>query len=163
MDRVTVSLDDDLLGQFDAYIHRTGYANRSEAVRDLIRAKLEIDRLERDHAPDCVACVSYVYDHQERELSRRITQAHHAHHHLTHSTLHVHLDHDTCLEVTVLKGHTDAVRAFANTLMAERGVRHGRLHLVPADVSIVPHSHGPHSHSEHSHDHAPHPHHHPKT
>lgn len=158
MERVTVSLDEDLLAQFDEYIHRTGYANRSEAVRDLIRAKLEADRLERDRAPTCVACVSYVYDHHERELSRRITQAHHAHHDLTQSTLHVHLDHDTCLEVAVLKGRTEAVRDFANALMAERGVRHGQLHVVPADVSVDPHSHG-----DHDHHHAPHVHHHPKT
>ncbi|HYG85775.1 MAG TPA: nickel-responsive transcriptional regulator NikR [Azospirillum sp.] len=162
MERVTVSLDDDLLVQFDEYIHRTGYANRSEAVRDLIRAKLEADRLERDRAPNCVACVSYVYDHEERELSRRITQAHHAHHDLTHSTLHIHLDHDSCLEVAVLKGRTDAVRDFANALMAERGVRHGQLHLVPADLSVIPHSHGGHDHG-HGHGHAPHAHHHPKT
>ena len=162
MERVTVSLDDDLLAQFDEYIHRTGYANRSEAVRDLIRAKLEADRLERDHAPNCVACVSYVYDHHERELSRRITQAHHAHHDLTQSTLHVHLDHDSCLEVAVLKGRTDAVRDFANALMAERGVRHGQLHVVPADVSVAPHAHGGHAHDQVNR-HAPHVQQHPKT
>ncbi|HYD65834.1 nickel-responsive transcriptional regulator NikR [Azospirillum sp.] len=168
MERVTVSLDEDLLAQFDELIRRRGYANRSEAVRDLIRAELEAERLAHGQAQHCIASLSYVFNHHERELARRLTQAQHDHHDLTLSTMHVHLDHDNCMEVTVLRGPTDAVRAFADSLTAERGVRHGQLNIVPADINVShhhSHAHGERDHSGHGHGHGgtPHVHSHPKT
>ena len=147
MNRVTISLDDKLLETFDAYIRRKGYDNRSEAIRDLVRQRLEQDRLEEGQAEHAVACLSYVYNHHQRELASRLTQTQHAHHDLILSTLHVHLDHENCLEVTLLQGDTAEVRHFAEATIAETGVRHGNLHLVPAEIVSGRHEHDrPHDH-----------------
>lgn len=153
MERVTISLDEALLAQFDAYLHGKGYANRSEAVRDLLRERLESDRLEQNNARYCIACLSYVYNHHEREMARRLAQAQHDHHDLTLSTVHVHLDHDHCLEVTLLRGETGPIRHFAETIMAERGIRHGNLHLVPTDLHVTRHDGGKHGAEPHVHSH----------
>lgn len=147
MERFTISLDEDLAREFDALIAQRGYHNRSEAVRDLIRAQLEAARLERDDAPFCVANLCYVYNHHERELAERLTALQHDHHDLTVATLHAHLDHENCLESAILKGPTAAVRRFAERLIAEPGVRHGKLSLVAVDVEAARHSHGGGAHS----------------
>lgn len=146
MERFTISLDTDLAAQFDALIAERGYGNRSEAVRDMIRAQIEAWRLQHDEAPQCVANLSYVYNHHERDLAERLTSIQHDHHDLTVSTLHAHLDHENCIESVILRGQTAEVRRFAEALMAERGVRHGQLNLVAVDVSQR-HSHAwkPHS------------------
>jgi CopG family nickel-responsive transcriptional regulator len=96
--------------------------------------------------------LAYVYDHETRELSQRLTRSQHRHHDLQVATLHVHLDHDSCLEVSVLRGPVKAVRTLADETVSQRGVRHGHLHLVPADCARTRHSHGggPHEH-EHIH------------
>ena len=78
-----------------------------------------------------MAAVVYIYDHAARELPKRLTETFHDHHELSLSSLHVHLDHDSCMEVTVLKGKTGAVQHFAEHVIAERGVRHGRVVLMP--------------------------------
>jgi len=152
MERVTISLDDDLLLQFDDYLKRKGYANRSEGIRDLLRERLEGDRLSEDRSRYAVGALSYVYNHEQRELARRLAKAQHAHHDLVLSTLHVHLDHENCLEVAVLKGPTRDVRTFAETTIAETGVRHGHLNLVPSEVATTAHDHHGHEHT-HTHVH----------
>jgi CopG family nickel-responsive transcriptional regulator len=157
MERVTISLDGVLLDEFDDYIKRKGYENRSEAIRDLLRQRLEAERLAEDRAERAIACLSYVYNHHQRELARRLASAQHAHHDLVLSTLHVHLDHENCLEIAVLQGDTVDVRSFAEATIAETGVRHGNLHLVPAEIVSDDHKHGKHAHS-HGHMHT-----HPKT
>ena len=78
----------------------------------------------------CAAALAYVYDHHKRELPARLTSAFHDHHDLSIATMHVHLDHHACLEIAVLKGEAERIRAFSNALTSERGVRHGRLLLV---------------------------------
>jgi CopG family nickel-responsive transcriptional regulator len=103
----------------------------------------------------CVAALVYLYDHEARELPKRLTRDFHDRHDLAHSTLHVHLDHESCMEVTVLKGRGADVQQFADHIIAERGVRHGHVVYLPADGA---HSHGAgeksHSHSRsHSHGH----------
>ncbi len=90
MERVTISLDDELLVAFDRHLRGKGYENRSEAIRDLVRRCLEENRLEGGQAEHVVACVSYVYNHEQRELARRLTSAQHRHHDLMLSTLHGH-------------------------------------------------------------------------
>lgn len=153
MERFTISLDDELARQFDELIAQRGYGNRSEAVRDLLRGQLERERVARDDAPYCVANLSYVFNHHERELSERLTDMQHHHHDLTVASMHAHLDHDNCIESVILKGATASVRAFADAVMAERGVRHGLLNLVSGDLDRGRHAHGapgakakPHSH-----------------
>ncbi|WP_182086543.1 nickel-responsive transcriptional regulator NikR [Aureimonas sp. ME7] len=131
MQRVTVTLDDELMAALDEVMAERGYQNRSEAIRDLARSGLARARQDSGAAGPCVAALVYVYDHAARDLSRRLTNAHHDHHDLSVSSLHVHLDHGTCMEVSVLKGETGAVRHFAEHVMAERSVRHGELVLIP--------------------------------
>lgn len=143
MERFTISLDENLASEFEELIRRRGYANRSEAVRDMLRRELELKRLEEAEAPYCVANLSYVYNHHERQLSERLTEHQHHAHDLVVSTMHVHLDHDNCLETLILRGSTEEVRGVSDTICAERGVRHGQLNLIPADLS----DHESHIHS----------------
>jgi CopG family nickel-responsive transcriptional regulator len=142
MQRITITLDDQLTEEFEKFREERGYANRSEAVRDLIRERLDAERLEKSPPGDCLASLIYVYNHHERELAARMTKAHHAHHDLAVSTLHVHLDHDNCLEIVVLRGAMDRVRGFADAVIAQAGVRHGKLYLLPVKASDESHSHG---------------------
>jgi CopG family nickel-responsive transcriptional regulator len=142
MQRVTITLDDDLSAAFERFRAERGYGNRSEAMRDLIRERLEAERLRTAPTGDCIATLSYIYNHHERELAGRLTRAHHAHHDLAVSTLHVHLDHDHCLETVVLRGPSDRVRAFADGVIAQPGVRHGRLSVLPVRVAEEAHDHG---------------------
>jgi CopG family nickel-responsive transcriptional regulator len=150
MQRITITLDDQLAEEFERFREDRGYANRSEAVRDLIRERLDAERVEKSPSGDCLASLIYVYNHHERDLAARMTRAHHAHHDLAVSTLHVHLDHDNCLEIVVLRGAMDRVRGFADAVIAQAGVRHGRLYLLPVKASDEAHSHGaigtPHRH-----------------
>ncbi len=158
MERVTISLDESLLADFDDFIRRQGYENRSEAVRDLVRRRLQDDALERKAADFAVASLSYVYNHHQRELSRRLTEAQHHSHDLVLSTLHVHLDHENCLEVVMLRGPAEQVRAFADSTIAETGGPPGCLNLIPVELTQGGHSHG------HNHGHgAPHVHSRPKV
>lgn len=143
MQRVTITLDDDLMADLDRIIATRGYQNRSEAIRDLARTGLEQAAVEVAGARNCVATLVYVYDHHARELPRRLTQEFHDHHDLSQATLHVHLDHESCLEVTVLKGKGAEVQSFANHVIAERGVRHGHVVYMPApSTEVHGHSHG---------------------
>jgi CopG family nickel-responsive transcriptional regulator len=147
VDRFTISLDENLATAFDKLIKDRGYATRSEAVRDILRTHLQQNREQREIRGACVANLSYVYNHHERELSERLTSIQHAHHDLTISTMHAHLDHDQCIETVMLKGSVQQVRDFAQEIIAERGVRHGMLNLVSVELTKV-HSHGgePHRH-----------------
>lgn len=126
MQRITITLDDELLREIDAL----GYGNRSEALRDLARAGLRERAGEGPAEGRCAAALAYVYDHHRRDLPDRLTDAFHDHHELSVATLHVHLDHDTCMELAVLKGEVAQVRRFAEAVSAERGVRHGRLLVI---------------------------------
>jgi CopG family nickel-responsive transcriptional regulator len=142
MQRLTITIDDDLVAEVDGFIAQRGYANRSEAFRDLLRGGLEQSGEATAGNRHCIATLSYVYDHAERELPKRLTRDFHEHNDLAQATLHVHIDHDSCLEVTVLKGRGSEVKAFADHVIAERGVRHGHVVMMPIEGD---HAHG-HSH-----------------
>jgi CopG family nickel-responsive transcriptional regulator len=142
--RVTISLDDALATEFDALAQSRGYSSRSEAVRDLLRDAVRTRRGEEE-AGYCVANLSYVYNHHERGLATLLANVQHENHDLVLATTHVHLDHDHCLETVMLKGPTRRVCAFADSLRAERGVRHGVLNVI--DVEPGDHHAGEHAHS----------------
>jgi len=151
MERITISIDSALAQDFDRLIAQRGYKNRSEAVRDLVRTHLEAARMAQGPTGHCVANLSYVYNHHERDLAERLTAVQHAQHDLTVASLHAHLDHDNCLESVILRGATSAVRAFSDAMMAERGVRHGQLNVVAVEFDGEhthehPHAH-PHTHA----------------
>ena len=150
MQRVTITIDDELAADVDRFMTARGYANRSEAIRDLSRSGLQLAARERGDARACVAALIYVYDHERRDLAQRLTHDYHERHDLAQATLHVHLDHESCLEVTVLKGRGAEVQKFADHIIAERGVRHGRVVYLPADGA---HSHGPGETHSHAHGH----------
>jgi CopG family nickel-responsive transcriptional regulator len=133
--RFGISMDEDLLAQFDQRIARKGYENRSEAIRDLVRAELVADEWERAEG-EVVATITLVYDHHLRQLAKRLTGYQHAHHRTVLSSLHVHLDEDNCLEVLVVKGKEPEVRSFADHLIATKGVKHGRLTLATTGKSL---------------------------
>lgn len=138
MRRITISVEESLARQFDSLIERRGYHNRSEAFRDLLRDHIESERKEADSVRFCVGTLSYVYNHHERELASRLASFQHDHHDVCVSTMHVHLDHDQCLETVILSGRYREVRAFADAMIAQSGVQHGNLHIVPADTE-TPH------------------------
>jgi len=149
MERITATLDEDLVEQLDCFQRDRGYQNRSEALRDLIRAGLQA-ATEEQAAGACVGALVYVYDHEVRALAKRLTTAQHDHHDLSVATMHVHLDHQSCLEVAVLRGSSAEVRHFSEHVIAERGVRHGRLVVVPVALEAEAHVHGgarPHVHA----------------
>ena len=139
MQRVTITIDDELDAELERFMTGRGYANRSEAIRDLARAGLQQAAVEVGGSGPCSAALIYIYDHEARDLPKRLTRDFHDRHDLAQATLHMHLDHDSCMEVTVLKGRGSDVQEFADHIIAERGVRHGHVVYLPAEHA---HSHG---------------------
>lgn len=119
----------------DAMVASRGYQNRSEAFRD--RARAGLHRAEPPQ-PDarCVAALVYVYDHARRDLPNRLANEFHDHHDLAASTLRVHLDTGSCLEIAVLRGAARDLQHMADNVIAERGVRYGQLVLLPETVTM---------------------------
>src|SRR5215470_871798 len=124
--RIGVAIDSDLLDKFDRLIAQRGYTNRSEAFRDLIRDEL-VEKTWESPESHVVGTVTLVYDHHVRMLNEKLTGIQHDFHHSILSTLHVHLDHDNCLEVLVVRGKSSDVRKVADVLISTKGVKHGRL------------------------------------
>ena len=156
MERFTISLDDKLAREFDDWVAQRGYENRSEAFRDMVRAEMDRQRVSASPEGMCVACLSYVFNHHERDLAERLTHLHHEHHDLTLSTMHAHLDHEHCIETVLLKGRIGAVQRLADAVCAQKGVHHGKLNLISVDLHL-PHTHEhDHAHGHHAHDAQPH-------
>ena len=133
LSRIGVAIDSDLLEQFDQHIASRGYTNRSEAFRDLIRQEL-VDTAAESPEATVIGSVTLVYDHHVRQLSDKLTDIQHDSFHNIVSTLHVHLDHDNCLEVLVVKGKDRDVRRIADALISTKGVKLGRLTITGADL-----------------------------
>jgi len=126
--RFGVSIGDILLEKFDALIQDKGYTNRSEAIRDLIRDKIvESGWEDRTGGEEAIGTITIVYNHHTREIGDRLTNIAHNYNDLVISTMHVHLSHESCLEVMVVKGTGDHIRHFSDTLISTRGVKHGKL------------------------------------
>lgn len=133
MQRITITLDDKLMDDLDRMIEQHGYQNRSEAIRDFARAGMQQAAQAAGKSGNCVAALVYVYDHAARDLSKRLVENFHGHHDLSLATLHVHLDDDMCMEVTALRGPTAEVQHLADHVIAERGVRYGRVVMIPTE------------------------------
>ena len=123
--RFGVSLDHHLLDDFDRLIERKNYTNRSEALRDLIRDNLVGQ--EWDENKETVGTITIVYDHHVHDLTERLTDIQHRSHRLVLSAMHVHLDHDHCVEVLVVRGKGADIKKVADTLIGTKGVKHGKL------------------------------------
>lgn len=124
--RFGVSIDSNLIKKFDGHITRKGYANRSEAIRDLIRERLVEGEWEAEDR-ETVGTITIVYNHHTRELEHALTDMQHQSYHQIVSALHVHLDAHNCLEVLVLKGKSSDIRRIADRLIGAKGVKHGKL------------------------------------
>ena len=125
--RTGVSIEGDLLRQFDRVIAKRGYKNRSEALRDLIRESLVSEAV--DENKPVVATLSMIYDHHRPNLSNKLTEIqHHAHGNVLAAT-DVHLDGDNCLEVVIMKGRSGELKHLADHMLSMCGVKHGKLVL----------------------------------
>lgn len=135
LSRIGVAIDSNLLKKFDQLIASRGYTNRSEAFRDMIRDELVQKAWER---PDShvVGTVTLVYNHHVRMLNEKLTDMQHSHFHNILSALHVHLDHDNCLEVLVVRGKAGEVKKIADALISTKGVKHGRLTLATTGAEL---------------------------
>ncbi len=125
--RFGVSLEKELLDPFDRHIRRKNYANRSEALRDLIRHELVQE--EWAAAGEVAGAVTLIYDHHKRELVNTLMDIQHDFGGLIISSQHVHLDHDNCLEIIAVKGLAKEVQSLADRLRAVKGVKHGTLSM----------------------------------
>jgi len=130
--RFGISLDEKLLESFDGLIENKSYMNRSEAIRDLIRASLVEEQLGSEEQ-QAIGTVTLVYNHHVRDLADKLTEHQHSHHEQIISTVHVHLDAHNCLEVLIIRGEVRAIKKIAHELIGVKGVRHGKLVMTTTD------------------------------
>ena len=126
LSRFGVSIETPLLRRFDRMIAAGGYQNRSEAIRDMIRSRL-VEQIALASGTRAFGILSLVYDHSRRELEAKLTDLQHHHHHVIIASTHVHIDHDNCLEVILLKGTVGEIRTIAAGLTSLKGVDHSNL------------------------------------
>jgi CopG family nickel-responsive transcriptional regulator len=124
--RFSISLPAELARQLDQMVREKGYHNRSLAVADMVRAHL-VEHRQRASDQEIAGTITLVYDHHKQHVQATLTDIQHDHHEVIVSTLHVHLDHDNCLEVLVVRGKAGLIKRIADELIAARGVKHGRL------------------------------------
>jgi len=154
LSRFSISTEDDLLQSFDQLIARQGYVNRSEAFRDLMRDALIKFKIEdSQQTGEVLGTLTLVYDHHASELSDKMNDLQHQFFNLIVSVLHVHVNHDDCMEVIVLRGEVGQVRSVSESLLTLRGVKHGKLFVTLPAQEIIEHKKDaaahkhPHSHS----------------
>jgi CopG family nickel-responsive transcriptional regulator len=129
IERIGISLDKDLLADFDKLIAKQGYQSRSEAIRDLVRQQLSQQRL-ADPQAEAVAAVFLVYDHHAAKLTEKLIALQHSHLLQAISSLHVHLDKHDCLEIIVLRGKVREINKVGENILSMKGVKLGRINLV---------------------------------
>ncbi|MGO9200405.1 MAG: nickel-responsive transcriptional regulator NikR [Limisphaerales bacterium] len=133
--RFTVSLPPALLQDLDKMVCEKGHANRSQAVADLIRAGL-VEHRQEYGSGEIAGTITLVYDHHQARVQTTLTDIQHDHHDVIISSLHVHLDHDNCLEVLVVRGRADRIKKIAEELIAAKGVKHGKLTVTSTGVDL---------------------------
>ena len=129
MEKITrfgVSIEPDLLKIFDKIIKKKGYANRSEAIRDIIRKNLITERTE-DPNTEAIGTLTMIYDHHAGNLTNKLLDLQHHHYKEILTTTHIHVDHENCLEVLVLKGKTGNIQRLADNIKSLKGIKHGEL------------------------------------
>lgn len=133
--RFGISLDEELLKRFDALIEEKGYASRSEAIRDLIRDSLVADEWESSRV-ETVGTITIVYSHEVKELADTLTDLQHHHYDSIVSSMHIHIDEHNCLEVIVVRGKGQDIKAIADRLIGTKGVKHGKLTLTTTGKNL---------------------------
>jgi len=133
--RFGVSLEKELLEKFDKLSREKQYPNRSEAIRDLIRE--ELVKREWVEGKEVAGAITLVFDHHKRELMNTLTDIQHDFYQLIISSQHVHLDHDNCLEIIVVRGNPKGVKELADKLRATKGVKYGSLSIATTGKELV--------------------------
>ena len=131
--RTALAIDRGLLEKFDEWLAQRGYTNRSEAVRDLIRTAL-VEAEWADPGARVVATLSIIYDHSASHLAQELVSLQHEDHHAILCSQHVHMDHNTCLEVIIMRGTAEQLRRVADAIVSTRGVKGGQLTLMSMNV-----------------------------
>jgi len=124
--RFGVSIPKQLLEAFDEYIEKKHYANRSEAIRDLIRQKL-VEEEWKESKEEVVGVITYLYDHHKRELAEKLLDLQHDFYDKIITTQHLHVDQERCLEIVLVKGKANEIRELADKIQALKGVLHVNL------------------------------------
>ncbi len=132
--RFGVSISATLSEKFDQLIRQKNYANRSEAIRDLIRKELVQEEIDKNS--EVIGVVNILYNHHKRELGEKLTDLQHEHHSLVLSSMHIHLDHDNCVEVIIMRGTSQHVKNLADLLIASKGVKHGTVNLTSTGKNL---------------------------
>jgi len=135
LERLSFSLERPLLQRMERLRVDAGYGNRSEFFRDMIRDRLVEREWERDK--EAVGTITLVYDHHARRLNEKLTDLQHDHHEVILATTHVHLDHDHCVEVILVKGKAERIRAISDVLRKQKGVLHGGLSMSSTGKDLV--------------------------
>lgn len=136
VDRFSISLDRGLLHDLDVMLREKGYPNRSQAIADMIRDSL-VEHRRRSGQAEIAGTITLVYDHHKPHLQDLLTRIQHEFHHHIISTLHVHLDHDNCLEVLVVRGRASLIHSLADQLIAAKGVKHGKLTVTSTGKDLI--------------------------
>lgn len=153
LSRFSISTEENLLQSFDQLIARQGYSNRSEAFRDLMRDAIIKSKIEDSpQTGEVLGTLTLVYDHHASELSDKMNDLQHQYYNLIVSVLHVHVNHDDCMEVIVMRGEIGQVRLVSESLLTLRGVKHGKLFVTLPAQQIAGDKKNSHPH-HHSHPH----------
>ena len=145
LSRFSVSMPSDLLRRFDRLANERGYANRSQALADLIRTEL-VEHGGQEARKEIAATITLVYDHHKRNLQAQLTNLQHDHPGILLSVLHVHLDHHNCMEVLALRGPAREIRSLADALRTVKGVTHATLTVTTTGKQFLAHRHGKKKH-----------------
>jgi len=136
MEKITrfgVSIEPDLLKKFDKIIKMEGYTNRSEAIRDLVRKNLIRGENKNPNA-ESIGTLTMIYDHHTGNLTNKLLDLQHDHTKEILSTTHIHIDHNNCLEVLVLKGKTGKIQKLADNIKSLKGIKHGELVITKSSL-----------------------------
>jgi CopG family transcriptional regulator, nickel-responsive regulator len=150
MQRVTVTIDADLIATIDELMKRKGYTTRSEIFRDLLRRGVAEEKPRAEPKSACLAVMTFVAEQKVRDLPQRIAKFQCDHHDMLRSQMQVQLDHDSALHTVVLQGPASAIKDASDAMLTQRGVRHGRLAVIPSRIETSSHNHG---HGTHTHVH----------
>ena len=127
--RFGISIENELLALFDKRIQRKKYKNRSEAIRDLIREKLSTEKLENENA-NAFGIISFVYDHHKREIQKQLNGFQHDAYKSVVFTTHIHIDHDNCMEIIILKDKAKTIKQISENILGLKGVKNGKVTLM---------------------------------
>ncbi len=133
MKRFGVSMEEDLLDEFDKLVERKGYANRSQAIRDAVRCMLGQEAQE-DMGREAFATLTTAFDHHKRGINEKLTAYQHSHLANSIATLHIHLTMDDCMEISVFRGKVQQLIEMADTIQSTKGVKYAQLNIVPPKI-----------------------------